>query len=119
MKNYPHILMFRNNLGGSSQIPMTFCIVHRSDIRKPKITLPWIFAFNNSDVNSRQRIESAFTMQPGAQFDPEQIHDILFQSGGVHYAILKMEFYKQEALSFLQQAEKAGLGVERLKSFLT
>jgi geranylgeranyl pyrophosphate synthase len=110
---------FGHSLGMASQIANDIQgIVHRSDIRKPKITLPLIFALNNSDVNSREQIKAAFTLRQEAQFDPEQFYDLLFQSGGVHYALLKMEYYKQEALNFLQQAEKSGLGVERLKPFL-
>ena len=49
--------------------------------------------------------------------DPTKIKELLFSSGAIHYATIRIELYKQRALDTLSKAERAGARVERLKLF--
>ena len=110
---------FGHNLGMASQIANDIRgITHESDILKPKVTLPVIYAFTQTDGEAHNQLESTFVKQFGPIPDSTQIKELLFHTGAIHYAMIKMAFYKQRALDFLSEAEGAGASVERLKSFL-
>ncbi len=111
--------LFGHNLGMAAQIANDILGITRgSDIVKPRITLPVIYALTQTDGKARNQLDSTFVKQSRAVLDPTQIKDLLFRSGAIHYATIKMEFYKQRALDILSKAETAGVSVERLKLFL-
>ncbi len=111
--------LFGYNLGMASQIANDIQgITHGSDIVKHKITLPVIYALTQTDGEAHNQLELAFGKLSESVPDPMQIRNLLFGSGAIHYATIKMEFYKQRALDILPEAEKAGASVERLKLFL-
>ena len=110
---------FGHNLGMASQIANDIQgITCGSDIVKRKITLPVIYALAQTDGEARNQLEATFVKQSEPMPDHIQIRDLLFNSGAIHYAMIKMEFYKQRALEILSEAERAGASVKRLKSFL-
>ena len=112
--------LFGHNLGMASQIANDILGITRgSDIVKHKITLPVIYALTQTEGEVRNQLELAFSKQAGKSVPyPAQIRELLFRSGAVHYATVKMEFYKQRALDILPEVERAGAAVERLKLFL-
>jgi len=110
---------FGHNLGMASQIANDILgITQGSDIVKPKITLPVIYALAQTDGEEHNQLEITFGKPFECVQDPTQIKNLLFRTGAIHYAAVKMEFYKQRALDNLSEAEKAGVKVEILKSFL-
>jgi geranylgeranyl pyrophosphate synthase len=110
---------FGHNLGMAAQITNDIQGVTRgSDITKHKITLPVIYALAQTDGEVRNQLEDTFGKQAGPVPNPTSIRDLLFRTGAIHYATIKMEFYKQRALDILSEAEGAGASVERLKLFL-
>jgi geranylgeranyl pyrophosphate synthase len=111
-------IMFGHNLGMAAQITNDIQgITHGSDIAKHKITLPIIYALTQAESGARSKLRIAFGQQSETVPDPTQIKDLLFSSGAIHFATVKMEFYKQRALDTLSKAEEAGVNVERLKLF--
>lgn len=111
--------VFGRNLGMASQIANDIQgIALGTDIIKRKITLPVIFALGQADGGARGRLEGIFLERTVATCDPAPIRDLLFRTGAIHYATVKMEFYKQLASGALSEAAGAGVGVEGLKLFL-
>jgi len=110
---------FGHNLGMAAQITNDIQgIIRGSDILKHKMTLPVIYALAQTDGETRNQLELAFGKQSGPVPDPTQIRDLLFRTGAIHYATVKTEFYRLQALDILSEAEGAGASVERLKLFL-
>ncbi|MFA5315898.1 MAG: polyprenyl synthetase family protein [Dehalococcoidales bacterium] len=110
---------FGNNLGMASQIANDIHgITHESEIFKRKMTIPVIYALAQTDSEIRNYLESVFRNQSEVVPDTRQIRDLLFRTGAIHYATVKMEFYRQRALDNLSEAEVAGANMERLKLFL-
>ena len=111
--------IFGHNLGMASQITNDIQgTTQGSDIVKHKMTLPVIYALTQADGEARNQLELTLGKQSESVTDPTQIRDLLFRIGAVHYATLKMEFYKQRAWDSLSKAEGSGASVERLKLFL-
>jgi len=111
--------LFGHNLGMAAQITNDIQgITNGSDILKHKITLPVIYALTQAEGETRNKLESTFAQQSPTIPDPTQIKNLLFSSGAIHYATIKMEFYKQLALDNLSEVERYGARVERLKLFL-
>jgi geranylgeranyl pyrophosphate synthase len=110
---------FGHNLGMAAQITNDIQGITRGDdILKPKITLPVIYAFAQAEGETRNKLEVMFGQQSETVPDRTQIKDLLFSSGAIHFATVKMELYKQRALDTLSKAERAGANVGRLKLFL-
>jgi geranylgeranyl diphosphate synthase type I len=110
--------IFGHNLGMAAQITNDILGVTRgSDILKYKITLPIIYVLTQRGGKARNQLELTFSKQSEPTLDATQIRDLLFRSGAIHYATIKMELYKQRALDTLSKAERAGARVERLKLF--
>ena len=111
--------MFGHNLGMAAQITNDIQGITRgSDILKHKITLPVIYALTQAEGETSNKLVIAFGQQSETVSDPTQIRDLLFSTGAIYYATVKMESYKQRALDTLPKAKKAGANVERLKLFL-
>ena len=69
-----------------------------NDIREGKITLPLIYALQNS---SEQKKESILHIIENKDFSPKNVSDILLfahENGGIAYAENQMEFYKKKAI---------------------
>jgi len=110
---------FGHNLGMAAQITNDIQGVTRgSDILKHKITLPVIYALTQTGSKARNQLELTFSKQSEPVLDATQIRDLLFRTGAIHYAMIKMESYKQRALDTLSKTEGAGASIEHLKLFL-
>jgi len=110
---------FGGNLGMAAQIGNDIQGITRGgDIIKGKISLPVIYALAQTDGEVHNQLELAFGKQAKSVPDPMQTRDLLFRTGATHYATVKMEFYKEQALDNLREAKQAGASVERLKVFL-
>jgi octaprenyl-diphosphate synthase len=108
-----------HNLGMASQITNDIQGITRgSDILRHRITLPVIYALTQANPGVHNKLEATFGKQSKCTPDPTEIKDLLFRTGAVHYATVKMEFYRQQALDILSEAERAGVSIERLKLFL-
>jgi geranylgeranyl pyrophosphate synthase len=113
------IAIFGHNLGMASQIANDIQgIIRGGDILKRKMTLPVIYALSQADGESRHQLELTFSRQSESASDSAQIRDLLFRTGAIHYATIKMELYKQKALDILPKVEGKGANVERLRLFL-
>jgi geranylgeranyl pyrophosphate synthase len=112
-------VIFGHNLGMASQIANDIQGVTRgSDILKRKITLPVIYALSLADGKARHQLELTFSKKTKSTPNLSQTRDLLFRTGAIHYATIKMELYKQQALDILSRAEVAGANAEQLKLFL-
>ena len=112
--------IFGHNLGMASQIANDIKGVrHLSNIKKRKITLPVIYALAQTNGATHNLLEMAF-YKPTSEFIhvPEQIRDLLFSTGAIQYAMIKMELYKQQATDILVRLDCAGIKVEQLQQFL-
>ncbi len=110
---------FGHNLGMASQIANDIQgITQGSDIVKPKITLPVIYALNQTDGKVRNQLEVTFIKPFESMPNTMQIRDALFHCGAIHYATIRMETYKQQAQDNISEVEKVGVNVERLKLLL-
>jgi geranylgeranyl pyrophosphate synthase len=110
---------FGRNLGISSQIANDIQGITRgNDIAKRKITLPVIYALSQADSETLKYFELAFRDPAEPAFNTTQIRDLLFSTGAIQYAMVKMEYYKQTALDYLLEVEQLGANIERLKPFL-
>ena len=110
---------FGHNLGMASQINNDIQgIIQGTDIVNRKLTLPVIYALEQTDGKAHNQLGLAFGKRAEHPPDPNQTRDLLFRTGAIHYAMVKIEFYKQRALDILSEVERAGASVERLKLFL-
>jgi geranylgeranyl pyrophosphate synthase len=89
-----------------------------SDIAKCKITLPVIYTLTQTDIKIRNQIKSFFSNPSEHASDVKEIKDLLFHSGAIQYAMIKVELFKQKALDSLSKAAKSGASIEKLKLFL-
>ncbi|MFC2017139.1 polyprenyl synthetase family protein [Chloroflexota bacterium] len=111
--------MFGHNVGMVAQISNDIQGITRGrDLMKRKITMPIIYALTQTGGQTRNRLESIFFKQSESTLDPAQIRSLLFRIGAMHYATVKMEFYRQRASDILAEVEQAGASVKRLKLFL-
>ena len=109
---------FGQNLGMAAQIANDIRGITRGrDIAKRRITLPVIFALTETNAETRYQLDDVFIKKLEPVLDPAKIKELLFRTGALHYATVKMEFYKQKALSILSEIEHAGARTERLKLF--
>jgi geranylgeranyl pyrophosphate synthase len=111
--------MFGHNLGMAAQITNDIQgVIHGSDITKHNITLPVIYALTQADDEVRNQLELDFGSPSELVPDTAQIRNLLFSIGAMHYATIKLEFYRQRAHDSLSQVEGARSIMERLKLFL-
>jgi geranylgeranyl diphosphate synthase, type I len=105
-------------LGMASQIANDIQgITSGSDILKRKITLPVIFTLTQGSPAVRRQMESYFYRNNGPVNSPDDISGCLFRSGGVHYSLVKMELFKQQALDFISEEQASGKNMTQLKLF--
>ena len=110
---------FGHNLGMASQIANDINgIVSTRDIIKRKKTLPVVYALTNLEIEDRNYLKADFTVKSERVLDCERIKELLFKSGAIYYATLKMGVYKQQALDNLCEIEKKGINAQQLIPFL-
>lgn len=111
---------FGHNLGMAVQLTNDIQgITQGRDILKKRITLPIIYALAHSDSTVGNQIRYEFSHPSKSASDFTLVKDLLFRCGAIHYASVKLELYKQQALDILSDTEKEGVNVERLKLFVT
>jgi geranylgeranyl pyrophosphate synthase len=110
---------FGQNLGIASQIADDILgITKKNDIIKCKVTLPVIYALSQTDSENHHQLEQAFHQSHTAAFEPDKIRGLLFSSGAIQYATIKMELYKQRAMDILSSIQEEVPRVEQLWQFL-
>jgi geranylgeranyl pyrophosphate synthase len=110
---------FGHNLGMADQIADDIQgITQGYDIEKQKLTLPVIFAVNQTEGETREQIAHFFSRQSDSKLDTAQIKELLFETGAIHFATVKMEYYKQLALENLDEATTTGANTSKLRLFL-
>jgi geranylgeranyl diphosphate synthase, type I len=110
---------FGHNLGMASQIANDIQgITSETDIFKAKITLPVIYALSQTVGDVHNQWELTLTKACKSDSNTKRFKDLLFKTGAIHYAVVKMELYKQNALNILDGFEKAGSNIEKLKLYL-
>jgi len=88
------------------------------DIVSRKITLPTIFALSQADSQVQIALRDRFFNQPQPETDWKQIRELLFRSGAMHYALLKMEYFLQLARDSLAAIEAERGPMKRMRAFL-
>jgi octaprenyl-diphosphate synthase len=91
------------------------------DIKEKKVTLPLIYALNNSDTADKKRM---INLVKNHNDDPEKIARIISfvqQAGGLGYAETQMKKYQEEAFAILNTfpAGESRTGLEQLVRFTT
>ncbi|HEY9487648.1 MAG TPA: polyprenyl synthetase family protein [Chryseosolibacter sp.] len=72
------------------------------DIREKKMTLPLIYALSQSGWLEKRRIISIVKNESEKPRKVKEVINYVKQSGGIEYAVEKMNFYHQQALAILQ-----------------
>ncbi len=68
------------------------------DIKEKKITLPLIYALNNTDKSTRRKLLNGIKKKSKNKAFINEVISFVQQSGGIEYAIDKMKGYRDEAL---------------------
>ena len=112
--------VFGRNLGMAAQMANDIQgIISGADITRGKMTLPVIYALKQTGGGLHEELEAGFLKKEGRAAPPaDRIKDLLFQTGAVHYAAVKMEYYQQQAGKALDWVEAAGADIEQLRRFL-
>jgi octaprenyl-diphosphate synthase len=71
------------------------------DIKEKKMTLPLIYTLNNIDSNSKKKIINIVKNESENPKKVKEVIEIVRTSGGIEYAIAKMNTYYTEALAML------------------
>ena len=74
-----------------------------NDIKEKKMTLPLIYTLNNTDKSTKRRIINIVKNNNNDKKMVNWVLDVVKDTGGINYAIQKMEEYKQQALDILYQ----------------
>jgi len=74
-----------------------------NDIKEKKLTLPLIYTLNNADKSTRRQLIYIIKNQNKKKNKVDFVIGKVKQSGGIDYAVKKMNDYKQEALQILNQ----------------
>jgi len=110
---------FGHNLGMADQIADDIQgITQGYDIKNRKLTLPIIFAINQTRGEDHEQLDLYFTRKSDPKLDIARIKELLFDTGAIHYTTVKMEYYKQLALENLDEATTMGASTNRLRLFL-
>ncbi len=91
------------------------------DIKEKKVTLPLIYALNNSDSSEKKRM---IQLVKNHNDDPKKITEIINfvkQKGGLEYSEIQMKKYQDEAFAILNTFPngEAKTGLEQLVRFTT
>jgi octaprenyl-diphosphate synthase len=92
-----------------------------NDIKEKKMTLPLIYTLNNIDKSERKNL---IYIVKNKNKDPKKVQYVInkvIESGGIDYAIKKMNIYREEAFSILYEFEdnEVRKALEELVRFTT
>lgn len=73
------------------------------DIREKKLTLPLIYALNQSDRATRRKMTRIIKNENTKEDKVAEVIDFVRRSGGIRYATEKMEEYREKALTVLNE----------------
>lgn len=76
---------------------------HGTDIRDQKMTLPLIWLLNNSEWREKRRIINIVKNHPDDPLQVAMLVERVHNSGGIDYAMRRMEEYRDRALELLYQ----------------
>ncbi len=74
---------------------------HGNDIQERKMTLPLIYALNNSSKSDKRKLLKIIKHSNTNQKKVKQVIDYVINCGGVKYSEEKMNYYKNKALDIL------------------
>jgi geranylgeranyl diphosphate synthase, type I len=110
---------FGHNLGMADQIANDLQGITRGvDIEKRKLTLPIIYAINQTEGQTFDDLNLFFIHKSDSKLSPAQVKKILFDTGAIHFTMVRMEYFKQLALENLNEATTSGASTGKLKIFL-
>jgi len=110
---------FGYNLGMAVQIANDIKgIVEGIDIIKRKTTLPVIYGLTQVEGEDLSRLTKTYMANSETTADPVEIKDILFRTGAIYYATVKIEMYKQAAVDALSTVKAGGVNTQQLKELL-
>lgn len=111
---------FGYNLGMAAQITNDIMgITQGGDLMKPKISLPVVYVLSQTRGDIHHNLETTFfKRQVITASDAKKIADLMFKIGAIHYAIVKMEAFKQQAADILSSVKVKGVKIGKLKIFL-
>jgi octaprenyl-diphosphate synthase len=92
-----------------------------NDIKEKKLTLPLIYALKNTDKETRRKTIYILKNQNKNKEKVKWVIEKVVESGGINYAIQRMNEYKREALEVLHQfpPSPARQGLEDLVLYVT
>jgi octaprenyl-diphosphate synthase len=92
-----------------------------NDIKEKKLTLPLIYTLNRADRKTKRDIIYIIKNENTRKKNIDYIINAVTQSGGIDYAVGKMNAYKTEALDILHQFQETEIrqGLEDLVNFVT
>jgi len=73
-----------------------------NDIKEKKLTLPLIYTLNHTDKKTRKDLIYIIKNENRVKSKVAYVIDAVKATGGIDYAVLKMQAYKQEALDVLK-----------------
>src|SRR5512140_2315297 len=88
-----------------------------NDIKEKKITLPLIHALEQSTYSRRRHILSIFGNKKKSASDISEVRDFVSEYGGIDYAGIKMNQYRDKALEILDEYPDSDVK-ESLKEFV-
>jgi octaprenyl-diphosphate synthase len=91
-----------------------------NDIKEKKLTLPLIYTLNNCDKATKKEIINIIKNRNTENDQVKKVAEIVTQSGGIQYAVDKMNEYYLKAKEILYQFpdNEARLGLEQLVDFV-
>jgi competence protein ComQ len=92
-------------------------ILSGADLNHKKISLPLIFALNESDSASRNALNEFLCSDSKSEFI-EPVKKLLYSCGAIQYSLFKSESYKQLAIEYLEKAHLRSEAFIRLCSLL-
>ncbi len=92
-----------------------------NDIKEKKLTLPLIYTLNNVDKETKRKIIYIVKNNNNDKQKVKWVIEVVEKTGGISYAIEKMEHFKNEALEILSQFPEnvARQGLKDMVLFVT
>lgn len=111
---------FGLNVGMATQIDNDIKgIISGNDIRERKISLPIIYMLAAANEAARKAVTAYFKRDGESKSGVIRMIELCFQTGAMHYAMLKMETYRQEAYAQLLNAKEQGANIKSLEIFIS
>ncbi len=107
---------FGVNLGMMAQIINDLSgIINMKDILKRKMTLPVIFALNQSEDNIRDILQKHYIEKEESKISADIIAGFISDTGAIHYVTILLEEYRLKATDALTKLEQTGINIVNLK----